>query len=335
LEAHGGEPAAALEFALQAARFAPRDASLIERVERLASKQSSSPELLWAQEQRASSAHNPDAAIDAWLAAARTADLGLRDREQANASLRRALALTGRVPERAAAVEQAAAELDLARPELGTEDARRALLRAHLELAEHVEPEFRTQLILRAARLAREALADEGASFDALRSGAGSPPFADALLDALEEAAVRIGRLDALDAQLSRSVERSDATEDKRRLLARRARVLKDRLLRFDQAAQVYERLLELSPSDAQAAELLVSCLRKAGRHRELLRACERRLIHVPEPERKLPIMREMATIWEVELKNRASAMAIWNDVRELAPQDEEATQAILRLNGG
>jgi tetratricopeptide (TPR) repeat protein len=334
LEANGGEPAAALEFALQAARFAPRDASLIERVERLASKQSSSAELLWAQEQRATSAPNPEAAIDAWLAAARTADLGLRDREQANASLRRALALTGHVPERAAAVEQAAAELDMARPELGKEDARRALLRAHLELAEQVVPEFRTQLILRAARLAREALADESASFDALRSGAGAPPFADALLDALEEAAVRIGRLDALDAQLSRSVERSDDAEDKRRLLARRARLLKDRLQRYDQAAQVYERLLELSPSDAQAAELLVTCLRKAGRHRELLRACERRLIHVPEPERKLPIMREMATIWEVELKNRASAMAIWNDVRELAPQDEEATQAILRLNG-
>jgi tetratricopeptide (TPR) repeat protein len=154
------------------------------------------------------------------------------------------------------------------------------------------------------------------------------------LLDALEEAAVRIGRLDALDAQLARSAERSEEATDKRRLLARRARLLQDRLQRFDQAAQVYERLLELSPNDVQAAELLASCLRKAGRHRELLRACERRLTHVPETERKLPIMREMATIWEVELKNRASALAIWNDVRALAPQDEEATQALQRLAG-
>jgi hypothetical protein len=332
LEAHE-EPTAALEFALQAARCAPRDATLIERVERLASKQASHLELAWAQEQRAAYEPTPEAAIDAWLAVAHTTDLGLGDREQANAALRRALALTERAAPRAPDVERAAAALDEARPELGKQDARRALLRAHIELAEHVTSEFRTQLILRAAQLARAALADEAASFDVLRSGAGAPPFAEPLLDALEEAAVRIGRLDALDAQLSRSVERADSEQDKRRLLARRARLLKDRLQRLDQAAQVYERLLELSPSDTQAAELLAGCLRKAGRPRELLRACERRLTHVPEPEHKLPIMREMATIWEVELKNRASAMAIWNDVRELAPQDEEAVQALLRLN--
>jgi hypothetical protein len=42
--------------------------------------------------------------------------------------------------------------------------------------------------------------------------------------------------------------------------------------------------------------------------------------------------MREMATIWEVDLKNRASAVAIWNDVREMAPHDEAASRALQRL---
>jgi hypothetical protein len=42
--------------------------------------------------------------------------------------------------------------------------------------------------------------------------------------------------------------------------------------------------------------------------------------------------MREMATIWEVELKNRASALAIWNDVHALEPRDEEAARAVERL---
>ena len=42
--------------------------------------------------------------------------------------------------------------------------------------------------------------------------------------------------------------------------------------------------------------------------------------------------MREMAQIWEVELKNRASALAIWNDVHALAPRDEEASRAVQRL---
>jgi tetratricopeptide (TPR) repeat protein len=332
LEVRGGEPSAALDFAMQAARFSPRDPELVARVERLAHKQASHSELLWAEEQRAATAQSPEQAIDAWLAAAHTSDVGMRDREQANACLRRALALSERAPARADDIERTASELDAARPELGEQDARRALLRAHLELAELSNAAFRIELTLRAARFARHALQDESGSFDALRAGAGLPPFADPILDALEEAALRSGRLDALDGLLARNAERCENDDDKRRLLARRARVLSDRLERFDQAAQVYERLVELSPNDARAAELLLACLRKAGRHRELLRACERRLLHLHDPEHKLAIMREMATIWEVDLKNRASALAIWNDVRELAPHDEAASRALLRL---
>ena len=334
LESIADEQGRALDFAVQAARIAPSDGELLARVELLATKQASHGELLWAQEQRATNAQEPALAIAAWLDAARTADLGLHDREQAMNALRRALALTETAPDSSATIEQLAALLDVERPDLGEQDARRALLRAHLDLAELADPAFRTRLILNAARFAREELADPGASFDVLRGGAGAPPFSDAVLDALEDTAVRIGRLDALDAQLARSIERSDDDQDRLRLLARRARVLQERLQRYDQAAQTYERVLDLAPNDAQAAELLATCLRKAGRHRELLRACERRLTRVPEPERRLPIMREMAIIWEFELKNRASALAIWHDVRALAPQDEEATQALQRLAG-
>jgi hypothetical protein len=330
-EVHG-QGQAALEFAVLAARAAPTDASLLERVERLAAAQHSPAELFWAQEQRALTARDDAAAFEAWLAAARTADLAQHDREQAIACMRRALALTEHAPERAEKLLELALACDEARPELGAEDARRALLRAHLELAEQASPEFRTQLVLRAARIASQALRDERTGFDVLRGGAALPPFAEPLLDALEEAAVRINRLDALDAQLARSAERSDPVADKQRLLARRARVLTERLGRFDHAAQVYERLVELAPNDARAAALQLECLRKAGRPRELLRACERRLPHLKDAQAKLALMREMATIWEVELKNRASALALWIDVRELAPRDEEATRAVERL---
>ncbi|HET8939527.1 MAG TPA: hypothetical protein VFN67_39070, partial [Polyangiales bacterium] len=223
-------------------------------------------------------------------------------------------------------------EMDAARPELGAEDARRALLRAHLELAEHAEDDFRVTLILNAAHFANEVLNDERACFDVLRGGAAAPPFPEPLLDALEQTAIRIQRLDALDAQLARSAERSDAADDKQRLLRRRARLLVQNLARYDQAANVYERLLDLAPDDAELAEAQLECLRRAGRHRELLRACERRLPHLHEPQAKLRLMREMAQIWEIELKNKASALAIWTDVHALSPRDEEASRAVERL---
>jgi tetratricopeptide (TPR) repeat protein len=305
---------------------------LVDRAISLASTHSSASDLVWAQEQRALAASEPALAIDAWLEAARTADLKLHDREQANTCLRRALTLTEHAQDRAPQLLALAAELDAARPELGREDARRTLLRAHLELAEQASPEFRTQLVLGAARFATESLEDERTGFDVLRGGSALPPFSEALLDALETTAVRIHRLDALDAQLARSAERTEAVGDKQRLLTRRARVLTEQLARHDQAAQVYERLVELAPDDPVTAALHLECLRKAGRHRELLRACERRLTRVHEAEAKLALMREMATIWEVELKNRASALAIWNDVHALEPRDEEAARAVERL---
>jgi len=326
-----GEGAAALEYALAAARTAPRDSQLVDRVARLAASQSSPAELFWAQEQRASHATKPSDAIDAWLDAARTADLTLYDREQADTCLRRALALTGSAPERESALIALATELDAARPELGAEDARRTLLRAHLELAEQVDPAFRVQLILRAARLASDELHDEHTGFDVLRGGAALPPFSEELLAALEASAVHIGRLDALDAQLARSAERADAP-DRQRLLRHRARVLTEQLSRYDQAAQVYEQLLALDPNDHEAATQHLACLRRAGRHRELLRACERRLPRVQDAETKLALMREMAVIWEVEFKNRFSALAIWSDVHALEPSDEEASRAVQRL---
>ena len=59
------------------------------------------------------------------------------------------------------------------------------------------------------------------------------------------------------------------------------------------------------------------------------------RLQRAEDADRRLPLMREMALIWEVELKNRASARELWTEVHALAPQDEEAGRALERLSTG
>jgi hypothetical protein len=38
--------------------------------------------------------------------------------------------------------------------------------------------------------------------------------------------------------------------------------------------------------------------------------------------------------LWEVELKNRPSAVELWRVVRALAPDDQEAAAALSRLGG-
>ncbi|HEX7479433.1 MAG TPA: hypothetical protein VF331_16640 [Polyangiales bacterium] len=332
LELQARDPSAALDCLLQACELAPNDTRALDRAEELASRLGSHVELLWVHEQRAARAPTDEKKALALLDAARTADIGLGDREQANTCLRRALALTRGAPALAKKIEELAGELDRARPALGKDDARRALVRAHLALAETSSEPWRSELVLRAARFLNEELHDDAAAFDVLRQGTTTPPFTAQLLDALEHSAEQLGRLDALIAHLSRSADKAQSPQDKLELLCRKARVLEQRLGRFDQAAQAYERVLELQPADDAAAMALFTCLRKAGRYRELLHAFERRLSRTSDVEQQLQLMREIANVWEVELRNRASAMEVWNEVRTLRPQDTQAQEAIERL---
>ncbi len=331
-EVQARDPGAALDCLLQACQLARHDDLVLARAEDLARRLGNNLELLWIHEARAARAQSDEGRALAWLEAARTADIGLGDREQANLCLRRALALTETTPALSTKIEELAAELDRARPALGSDDARRTLVRAHVELSEAAEEPFRSRLLLHAAQMLRAQLGDDGASFDVLRQGSSSPPFSEAVLDELEQTAIRIERLDALNAHLARSADRASDLTEKLRLVLRRARVLHDCMGRDDQAAQAYQRVLDLDPDNAEAASALFTCLRKAGRYRELLHAFERRLERTDHPEQQLDLLRDMAALWEVELKNRASAIEVWSTVKSLAPEDQQAQHALERL---
>lgn len=333
LERDAAQPRAALRHLLAAGKLAPETAGLLAHVERLARDQGAHAELIWAVQQRARLASDPSLAIDAWLEVAQTADSALADRERASLALSQAVELIPRAPHKLGELLPLAATLDRARPEMGAEDAQRGLLRALLDLASRAQPALRVELVLVAGAWLTEQLQDEPGSFDALRLGTAKPPIADRLLEALERTALRLGRLDALNAHLARVAERAVPT-DKRALLARRARILEERLKRFDQAAHAYERLLELDPDDHAAEARHFTCLKLAGRHRELLHALERRVQRASEPARRAALMRQIAKIWEVDLKNRASAVVVWSELQALLPQDEEAKSAIARLHG-
>jgi tetratricopeptide (TPR) repeat protein len=333
LENDARDASGALAQLMAASKLNPEDGTLLMHVERLASELGSNTELAWAKEQKVENASSPAAAIHALLDLARTVDLRLRDREAASAALRRALTLLPGAPELHASIMQLAAELDQARPELGKEDAQRSLVRVHLALAEQAEEPRRTELVLAAFRWVSETLGDAPGGFDVLRAGSNEPPVSEAVLEALETAASKLHRLDALNAHLARIAERAQP-DQKRELLARRARILEERLRRYDQAAQAYERLLEMDPHDLAAEARHFACLKQAGRHRELLQALERRLQRSTELERRTALMREIARVWEVDLKNRASAAMVWTEVQALLPHDAEAQAAIARLAG-
>jgi tetratricopeptide (TPR) repeat protein len=201
-----------------------------------------------------------------------------------------------------------------------------------MELAQKVGEPFGPRLVLRAAQLLGEDLKDDSACFDALKQGATWFPNDLELYDGLERAALKIKRFDALDAHLARCLQLASDAEVKRALLERRGTLLASHLQRHAKAAEVYRELLGLDPDNARAFDALRSSLRQAARYQELLKVYTDRLARTEELPSRLTLMREMAKLWEIELKNRPSALEVWRMVAGLAPEDEEASAALSRL---
>jgi tetratricopeptide (TPR) repeat protein len=334
IERHAGDKSAALDRWLEACRLDPKDDALLEHAEKLAAAAGSHADLVWIQERLYKNAQTDEQRARHLLRAARVADLGVKDREQALRNMARALALSENLPAVAREIEELARELDRARPELGRDDARRHLVQAHMELAQSAGERFGAVLVLRASQLLQGELGDASAGFDALKQGATMFPNDLDLYDALERVAIKIKRLDALDAHLARCEQRASDPQVKRAVLERRGRLLGEHLQRPAKAADVYRELIALQPDDTAAFEALLRSLRQAGRYQDLLKAYGERIADTLDPQERLRLLREMAKVWEVELKNRPGAIEVWHEVKAIAPDDEEATAALSRLQG-
>src|SRR5262249_41109686 len=107
---------------------------------------------------------------------------------------------------------------------------------------------------------------------------------------------------------------------------------LASHLQRHAKAADVYRELLVLDPDNARAFDALRHSLHKAARYQDLIKIYTDRLARTDELPHRLKLMREMAKLWEIELKNRRRAVEVGRTVQSLPPEDEEPTAALTRL---
>ena len=318
---------------MQSSALAPADEALLAQAETLAARSDRGAELLSLCERQAAMAKDSSAQVEWLLRGARFASTAADDRASAHAYLE-------------AALESARAELALWEQcvtfaqQLDTQAggaepnaSLRALAAAHRRVAEHSEPAVGASLMLRASRLLEDRLDDARGAFDVLRAGSALFPLDENLYDNLLERAEAAGRLDALDAHLSRGVDDALDPRTAACLLARRARLLEGQLGRPDDAANVYAKLLQLRPDDLQAASKLRDSLRRARRFQDLLVVVHKQTLRAKRPEEKLELLKESAHVWELDLKNRWEAVDAWRKVLELAPGDNEALRALSRLD--
>ena len=329
LDSIGDDAPGALDRALRACALDPDDEALLGYVEDLAPRAGRAEELLVVYDRRRSAATTDEARADALLRAAHLCDVDLRDRDRAFGYVAQAVALSVRTAGIGPTIERAVAELDdLA----GSLDARGRLVAVYRRLAEDAEhdPRAAAALLLRAARLLEEDLAAPEEAFVCLDRASQDAPIPE-VLDALESVAARLRRFDALDARLAALVADALDSQTASDLLRRRGRVLEERLGRIDEAAEVYRQLLTVARDD-DAADHLLGCLRKARRHQDLLVALDQEASRTRDPERKLALLREIASVWEKQLANKWEAQDAWKKVLAIAPDDPVATDAVHRL---
>lgn len=329
LDQLGDDASGALDRALRACALAPDDEALLGYVEDLAPRARRAEELLVVYERRRSTASDDAARTDALLRAAQLCDVDLRDRNRAFDYLAQAVALSVRTPEIGPTVEKSVRELD----DLSSGTAARArlvdLYRRLAEDAEH-DPRGAVSLLLRAARLLEDELEAPDQALDCLVQASNDAPIPE-VLDALEGLTSRTRRLDALDAQLAALIAEALDSQTAADLLRRRAHLLEERLGRLDEAADVYRQLLSVARDEATADRLL-GCLRKAGRHQDLLVALDQELSRARAKERRVTLLKEVAEVWEKDLGNNWEAQDAWKKVLAAAGDDPVATNALRRL---
>jgi tetratricopeptide (TPR) repeat protein len=318
----------ALDRFIRAASLAPFDARVITAIEELAPRIGRAEDLLSIYDRRKKDAPSDAARVDELVASARVAEVHLKDRERSVTYLALGVALAVRSPALFELIETRAMET--------SKELCRALVDVYAALAEDMEadPRGAASLLVRAANLLRLPPRDEASAYGALLRAVSIAPYEAGPLDALESLAAEQHKLEAFATQLEKLI--SEVVDSKTAtVLGRRRALVLERMNRFDQAAECWVRLRQLSPNDVEVRTRLRAALGRAKKYEELLLALENDLRILKDPTLQLALRREVAMTWDQFLHNRWEALEAWERVRKLAPEDAEAIAAVARLKPG
>ena len=130
-----------------------------------------------------------------------------------------------------------------------------------------------------------------------------------------------------------KAADDSDLDEEERiDLLFRAARLWQDEKDKADRAARAYEKVFDLDATNLPAAEALSAIYEEAGDARKLVRVYEVRLEHDMEPEARVALLRECATLYEEKLRNPKTAYERHLDAFAAMPDNEVVREDVERL---
>ncbi len=321
-----GQPGKALEVLCKALQLDPRDAALLEDIERLASTSGRWEALRGLVESAVESEDlDRDLRRDLNLRAASWYRDHLQDAAAADSRLRAALEAD---PESAEAHERLV--------ELLREPGREADLVAALRqwAAVEYDSDVKKRRLREAARLAEAALGDTATAADCYEAILAEDPSDPQTLDDL----VRLRREEARWVDVVPLLERrvEVEVEPHRRLELRRdlASIFAGPLDDPERATSAFEAILEEEPEDIDAIAALEELYEKAERWDDLRCLLDRRLDIASTDDERIAARVRLARLSERAFDRREDAMEQLQEVLELDPTNVEALDELERLLG-
>lgn len=210
------------------------------------------------------------------------------------------------------------------------QDARRLADVLEAKLAMGAAPDRRAAL-LEIARL-REQVGQRPAAFTALLRAFREDPAEAKARAELERLAAETGAFEELAASYEDELEGARGGPLELELWQRLATIYADRLALPDRAAKAYEEIARRSPTDRAPLEALVRLYGKTNALRELAEVYRRLAELERSLEKKKDLLFTLAALCEEKLSDKPGAVAAYQAVRAIDPEDNQTLKSLSRL---
>ena len=190
----------------------------------------------------------------------------------------------------------------------------------------------RAETLRRAAQIHREKLGDAARAIEIYKDILRAEPH-DALASrALVEIFEREEDFAGLAKTLREQIDLTPAKQEKVSLLRRLLAIDDERLANLTEGAWAASELLQIVPGDRDTLARLEGILERGSDHARLVEVLGQHAAVTSNTDEKVPLVRQMAEIYQNKLGDLQSAAQRWEEVARLDPGDVSALQALATI---
>jgi tetratricopeptide (TPR) repeat protein len=162
----------------------------------------------------------------------------------------------------------------------------------------------------------------------ALRRALTAVPHHTEALALLERVLTESGRFADLDRFLRERVGQARTTKEKIEILTKRAQLAETSLGDVEEAIRTYEQIIPIEPAGGPATQHLAKLYGGRNDFAKLAELREKQLERTTEPEEKLALLRELASLYHDRLGDREQAAVYLHAILQDNPSDAQALKA-------